>query len=86
LWFPCGCGVTAILLLPLLRGRGGRGGPLLVFALSFQVFEGFLFTSAAGLLGRFLKGRPAVDSTALIGFLLSPRRRGTPCRYCTKGQ
>jgi glycerophosphoryl diester phosphodiesterase len=47
--------------------------PLLAFALSFQVFENLLFTPVMGLIGGFLKGRPAVDSTALVEFFLSPR-------------
>jgi glycerophosphoryl diester phosphodiesterase len=47
--------------------------PLLAFALAFQVLENLLFTPAMGLLGGVLLGRPAVDSTALVEFFLSPR-------------
>jgi glycerophosphoryl diester phosphodiesterase len=47
--------------------------PLLLFALSFQLLENFLFTPTIGVLGRLLQGRPVVDSTALVQFLLSPR-------------
>jgi glycerophosphoryl diester phosphodiesterase len=50
-----------------------RRWPLLGFALSFQLLENFLFTPALGLIGRVLQGRPVVDSTALVQFLLSPR-------------
>jgi glycerophosphoryl diester phosphodiesterase len=47
--------------------------PLLAFALSFQLLENLLFTPAMGLFGGVLLGRPVVDSTALVEFLLSPR-------------
>jgi len=47
--------------------------PLLAFALSFQLLENLLFTPAMGLIGGVLLGRPVVDSTALVEFLLSPR-------------
>jgi len=47
--------------------------PLVVFALAFQLLENLLFTPTMGLIGGFLLGRPAVDSTALVQFLLSPR-------------
>ena len=47
--------------------------PLLAFALSFQLIENLLFTPALGLVGGVLLGRPVVDSTALVQFLLSPR-------------
>jgi hypothetical protein len=47
--------------------------PLLAFALAFQLLENLLFTPAMGLLGRALQARPVVDSTALVGFFLSPR-------------
>jgi glycerophosphoryl diester phosphodiesterase len=47
--------------------------PLLAFALWFQLLENFLFTPAIGLIGGLLQGRPVVDSTALVQFLLSPR-------------
>ena len=50
-----------------------RRWPLLAFALSFQLLENLLFTPAMGLIGRLLQGRPVVDSTALVQFLLSPR-------------
>ena len=46
---------------------------MLVFALSFQLLENLLFTPVLGLMGRLLQDRPAVDSTALVHFLLSPR-------------
>jgi glycerophosphoryl diester phosphodiesterase len=47
--------------------------PLLAFALSFQLLENLLFTPAMGLVGGVLLGRPVVDSTAIVEFLLSPR-------------
>jgi glycerophosphoryl diester phosphodiesterase len=47
--------------------------PLLAFALSFQLLENLLFTPAMGLIGGTLMGRPVVDSTAAVEFLLSPR-------------
>jgi glycerophosphoryl diester phosphodiesterase len=47
--------------------------PLLAFALWFQLLENFLFTPIMGLIGGLLQGRPVVDSTALVQFLLSPR-------------
>jgi len=47
--------------------------PLLAFALSFQLLENLLFTPAMGLMGGVLLGRPVVDSTALVEFLLSLR-------------
>jgi glycerophosphoryl diester phosphodiesterase len=47
--------------------------PFLAFALAFQLLENLLFTPAMGLLGRALQGRTVVDSTALVGFFLSPR-------------
>jgi glycerophosphoryl diester phosphodiesterase len=47
--------------------------PLLAFALAFQLLESLLFTPAMGLMGGVLLGRPVVDSTALVEFLLSPR-------------
>jgi len=50
-----------------------RRWPLLAFALSFQLLENLLFAPALGLIGRLLQGRPVVDSTALVQFLLSPR-------------
>jgi glycerophosphoryl diester phosphodiesterase len=50
--------------------------PLLAFALSFQLLENLLFTPAMGLIGGVLLGRPVVDSTAAVEFLLSPRGFG----------
>lgn len=47
--------------------------PLLAFALAFQLLENLLFTPAMGLIGRALDGRPAIDSTALVEFFVSPR-------------
>lgn len=47
--------------------------PLLAFALSFQLLENLLFAPFMGVIGGVLVGRPVVDSTALVEFLLSPR-------------
>ena len=47
--------------------------PLLAFALSFQLLENLLFTPAMALMGGVLLGRPVVDSTAIVEFLLSAR-------------
>src|SRR4051794_32073347 len=43
------------------------------FALLFRLFEAFLFTPLLALAGHFLSGRPVVDSTDLVSFVVSPR-------------
>ena len=43
------------------------------FAILFRLFESLIFTPLAALVGHFLSGRPVVDSTDLVGFVLSPR-------------
>ena len=43
------------------------------FDILFRLFEAFIFTPLAALAGNFLSGRPVVDSTDLVGFVLSPR-------------
>lgn len=43
------------------------------FAILFRLFEAFLFTPAAALVGRILSGQSLVDSTDLVGFVRSPR-------------
>jgi len=43
------------------------------FAILFRLFEAFIFTPLAALAGHTLSGRPLVDSTDLVGFVLSPR-------------
>ena len=43
------------------------------FAILFRLFEALIFTPLAALVGHFLSGRPVVDSTDLVGFVLSPR-------------
>jgi glycerophosphoryl diester phosphodiesterase len=50
-----------------------RRWPLLTCALLFQIAESFLFAPLLGLAGHALLGRPVVDSTALVAFILSPR-------------
>ena len=50
-----------------------RSGPLLAFALFFQAAESLLFAPLLGLAGHALSGRPVVDSTELVSFVLSPR-------------
>ncbi|MCZ7640835.1 MAG: hypothetical protein M5U12_35135 [Verrucomicrobia bacterium] len=47
--------------------------PLLAVALSFQMLENLLFAPSMGVIGGVMVGRPVVDSTALVEFLLSPR-------------
>ncbi len=51
----------------------GRWRRLLYFALLFQTVESLLFAPLLGLAGHVLAGRPAVDSTDLVAFALSPR-------------
>lgn len=46
---------------------------LLGFALAFQLVENLLFAPLMAILGRALRGRPVLDSTALVEFFLSPR-------------
>jgi len=43
------------------------------FDILFRLFEAFVFTPLAALAGHLLSGRPVVDSTDLVGFVLSPR-------------
>jgi glycerophosphoryl diester phosphodiesterase len=43
------------------------------FAMLFRLFEALIFTPLAALVGHLLSGRPVVDSTDLVGFVLSPR-------------
>jgi glycerophosphoryl diester phosphodiesterase len=43
------------------------------FAMLFRLFEAFLFTPLTAVVGHLLSGRDVVDSTDLVGFLLSPR-------------
>jgi glycerophosphoryl diester phosphodiesterase len=43
------------------------------FAILFRLFEAFIFTPLLAITGHFLSGRPVVDSTDLVGFVLSPR-------------
>jgi glycerophosphoryl diester phosphodiesterase len=43
------------------------------FAVLFRLFESLLFVPAAGLVGRWLLGRPVLDSTAMVAFVLSAR-------------
>ncbi len=47
--------------------------PLLKFSILFRLIESLLFAPLAGLVGQALSGRPVVDSTALVAFVLSPR-------------
>ena len=46
---------------------------LVRFSILFRLFEAFIFTPLAALAGHFLSGRPFVDGTDLVGFVLSPR-------------
>jgi glycerophosphoryl diester phosphodiesterase len=46
---------------------------LLIFALLFQTAESVLFAPLLGLAGHALLGRPVVDSTEIVSFILSPR-------------
>jgi glycerophosphoryl diester phosphodiesterase len=43
------------------------------FSILFRLFEALIFTPLAGMAGHLLSGRPVVDSTDLVGFVLSPR-------------
>jgi glycerophosphoryl diester phosphodiesterase len=43
------------------------------FSILFRLFEAFIFSPLLALAGHFLSGRPVVDSTDLVGFVLSPR-------------
>jgi glycerophosphoryl diester phosphodiesterase len=43
------------------------------FSILFRLFEALVFTPLAALVGHLLSGRPVVDSTDLVGFVLSPR-------------
>ena len=43
------------------------------FAILFRLFEALVFTPITALAGHFLSGRQVVDSTDLVGFVLSPR-------------
>jgi glycerophosphoryl diester phosphodiesterase len=57
-------------VLPII---GQRWRELLGFALLFRILESLLFAPVAALVGKWLLGRPVLDSTALVSFLLSPR-------------
>src|SRR5436190_11826920 len=46
---------------------------LLACALLFQTAESLFFVPLLGLAGHALLGRPVVDSTALLSFVLTPR-------------
>ncbi|MFL6514282.1 MAG: glycerophosphodiester phosphodiesterase family protein [Chthoniobacterales bacterium] len=50
-----------------------RRRQLLLCALVFQTFESLCFVPLLGLAGHALLGRPVVDSTQLVAFVLSPR-------------
>jgi len=50
-----------------------RRRQLLLFALIFQTVESLCFVPLLGLAGHALLGRPVVDSTQLVSFVLSPR-------------
>jgi len=50
-----------------------RWKALTAFALLFRLLEGVLFTPMSAIVGHALLGRPVVDSTAIVAFLLSPR-------------
>src|SRR4029453_6457068 len=43
------------------------------FSILFRLFEALIFTPLAAFVGHLLSGRPVVDSTDLVRFLLSPR-------------
>ncbi|MBS0263272.1 MAG: glycerophosphoryl diester phosphodiesterase membrane domain-containing protein [Planctomycetes bacterium] len=43
------------------------------FSMLFRLFEAFLFTPLAAIVGHWLSGQAVVDSTDLVGFVLSPR-------------
>lgn len=43
------------------------------FDILFRLFEAFIFAPLTALVGHFLSDRPVVDSTDLVGFVLSPR-------------
>src|SRR5580765_7680908 len=43
------------------------------YAALFRLFEAFVLTPLAALTGQLLSGRPVVDSTDLVGWVLSPR-------------
>lgn len=50
-----------------------RRWQLLICALLFQTVESVCFVPLLGLVGHALLGRPVVDSTGLVSFVLSPR-------------
>lgn len=50
-----------------------RFAVLAVFALCFRLVQAFALAPLLAIAGRALTGRPVVDSTALVQFLLSPR-------------
>ncbi len=50
-----------------------RWRQLLAFALLFETAESLLFAPLLGLAGHAVTGRPVVDSTGLVSFVLSPR-------------
>lgn len=43
------------------------------YAALFRLFEAFVLTPLAAITGQLLSGRPVVDSTDLVGWVLSPR-------------
>ena len=46
---------------------------LVRFAILFRLLEAFVFAPLSALVGHFLSGRPVLDSTDIVGFILSPR-------------
>ena len=46
------------------------------YAMLFRLLEALVFTPLSALVGHVLSGRPVVDSTDLVGFVLSPRGFG----------
>src|SRR5215469_3803727 len=49
------------------------GWDLARFAILFRLLEAIVFTPLSALAGHFLSGRPVLDSTDMVGFVLSPR-------------
>ncbi len=52
---------------------GQRWRELAGFVLIFRAMESLILAPVAGIAGKWLLGRPVLDSTALVAFLLSPR-------------
>lgn len=46
---------------------------LVRFAILFRLLEALVFAPISALVGHFLSGRPVLDSTDIVGFILSPR-------------